>query len=366
MAVFRTAKTDDMPYLRTLWQQCFGDSDAFCDWFFSERWLPELSTVAEEDGQILSAVHGWPYTLRIRNNAIPSIIMCGVATHPAARGKGLMGGCLSLFMQSARAQGFLALFQKPVDFEIYRRYLHFPAADAAILTAKNEAVFTPVENMLDSLCSDVFAEELLSIYQKNTAGYSACVIRSIEDMGLKLRDYAADGGRLLRYAPNGYTAAYAAYYITDDQLLVPEIMGNDAHAALLMEHLAAMAQGRKLTIKTFRGPVPDGFTAEISPWGAMAALNAPALMREVCGFDDISVEITDPIIPENNGIFTFSGAVAPSAHIKLDAGRLTQLLVGYQDILSLIKSGYAEVLSPEALLLGERLPALPCFTVEEY
>ena len=143
-----------------------------------------------------------------------------------------------------------------------------------------------------------------------------------------LRDYAADGGRLLRYAPNGYTAAYAAYYITDDQLLVPEIMGNDAHAALLMEHLAAMAQGRKLIIKTFRGPVPDGCTAKISPWGAMAALNAPALMREVCGFDDISAEITDPIIPENNGIFTFSGAVAPSAHIKLDAGRLTQLLVG--------------------------------------
>ncbi|MBR4018129.1 MAG: GNAT family N-acetyltransferase, partial [Clostridia bacterium] len=105
MAELRTTKQTDIPKLRALWQECFGDSDAFCDWFFAERFAPALSVAAEKNGEILSAVHGWPFSLSIRNIPIPAIMMCGVATHPAARGKGLMTKCISLFMANAREKG---------------------------------------------------------------------------------------------------------------------------------------------------------------------------------------------------------------------------------------------------------------------
>lgn len=365
MAVFRTAKAKDIPMLRALWQECFGDSDAFCDWFFAERFAPSLSTVAEENDVILSAVHGWPFTLRIRDKVIPSIMMCGVATYPSARGKGLMKGCISLFMNNAREKGFLALFQKPVDFDIYRWCGHYASYDAATLTKKEGSLYRPANNTIDSLCSEAFEKELLPIYQKATESFSCSVVRSAQDMALKLRDYTADGGRLLRYAPNG-TAAYAVYYITDTKLTVPEIMGSPCDIALLMQTLAAMARNRELTIKVPAGHIPDGFAADVGPWGAMTALNAPALMKEICGFDDIAAEITDPVIPQNNGIFAFDGNPAHAAHIKLDAGRLMQLLSGYADISALAEQGHAELISPNADMLMERLPALPCFTVDEY
>lgn len=365
MAAFRTANPQDIPMLRALWQECFGDSDAFCDWFFAERFSPSLSTVAEENGQILSAVHGWPFTLRIREKAIPSIMMCGVSTYPAARGKGLMKGCLSLFMTNAREKGYLALFQKPVDFDIYRWCNHYASYDAAILTKKGGILYRPTENIMDDICSDAFAEELLPIYQKAAAGYSCSVIRSVDDMALKLRDYSADGGRLLRYTPNN-TSAYAVYYITDTKLTVPEIMGPPSDTIPLMQTLAAMAQHRELTIKVPSDSAPEDFEGNIRPWGAMTALNAPALMKEICGFDDIAAEITDPIIPKNNGIFAFDGSPAATAHIRLDVGRLMQLLSGYADINTLLEQGHAKLLSPKGILLTDRLPALPCFTVDEY
>lgn len=365
MAEFRSAKAKDIPQLRALWQECFGDSDAFCDWFFAERFGPALSTVAEEGGQILSAVHGWPYTLRIRNKAIPSIMMCGVSTHPAARGRGLMRGCISLFMNSARSKGFLALLQKPVDFAIYRWCGHYGAYDAATLTKKEGSLYLSAENTTDALCSDAFAEELLPVYQKSTAGYSCCAIRSARDMALKLRDYAADGARLLRYG-QGSTTAYAVYYITDDKLTVPEILGVPKDTLPLLNTLAAMAGSRGLSVKVPPETEFDGFARELRPWGAMTALNLPALMKELCDSARIAAEISDPVIPQNNGTFSFDGAEAPFAHIRLDSGHLMQLLSGYMDINALAAGGHAELLHPDAKLLNELLPAMPCFTVEEY
>ena len=365
MAELRTAKQTDIPKLRALWQECFGDSDAFCDWFFGERFSPEFSVAAEESGEILSAVHGWPFTLSIRDKAIPAIMMCGVATHPAARGKGLMTKCISLVMANAREKGFLVLFQKPVDFDIYAKLGHYASYDAAIITKREGIVYAPARHTTDSLCSDTFAEELLPIYKSHVGSYSCVVIRSLNDMAMKLRDYAADGGRLLRYGINS-TSAYAVYYITDDKLTVPEITGPSADILPLLHTLASMASNRKLTVKMPSDHIPEGFDASIRPWGAMTVLNAPALMKEICGNSRIAAEIFDPVIPQNNGIFAFDGSPVSTAHIRLSTGRLMQLLSGYADISTLISQGYAELLLPAEHLFAKQLPPLPCFTVDEY
>ena len=363
MASFRTATENDIPQLLSLWQECFGDSDEFCDWFFSERFSAELSIVAEENGGILSAIHGWPFVLRIRNKSIPAIMMCGVSTRPAARGRGLMKGCISLFMNIAREKGFLVLLQKPVDFNIYHRYGHYASYDAAIFTKKDGIIYHPARNTLDTLCSAEYANELLPIYQAAMEKYSCGVIRTPEDMALKLRDYAADGGRLLRSTSS---PAYAIYYFTESQVAVPEIMGSPQGVLPLMHTVAAMATNRKLTIKAPMDWAFDDFTSTISPWGAMTALNAPALMNELCGSSHLAAEISDPVLPQNNGVFSFDGTPASTAHIRLETGRLMQLLSGYADISALLSQGHAELLAPIADTLIECLPSCPCFTVEEY
>lgn len=365
MAEFRTAKQADIPMLRALWQECFGDSDAFCDWFFTERFAPSLSTVAEENGEVLSAVHGWPFTMRIRNKTIPAIMMCGVATCPSARGRGLMTGCISLFMANAREKGFLVLLQKPVDFAIYAKLGHHTSYDAAVLTKKEGIIYASSKDVIDSLCSDELASELLPIYKATAEKYSCAVIRSVDEMSLKLRDYAADGGRILRCGSIN-TSGYAIYYITDDKLMVPEIAGSSTAIQPLLHTLAAMADNRELTIKMPSDHIPEGFDCCVRPWGAMTALNVPALMKEIGGFSDIAAEITDPVLPQNNGIFAFDGAPASAPHLRLSAGHLMQLLSGYADISVLLEHGHVDLLSPKADILTERLPALPCFTVDEY
>lgn len=100
----------------------------------------------------------------------------------------------------------------------------------------------------------------------------------------------------------------------------------------------------------------------------MGALNVPGLLHELAGFDDVTVEVTDSVIPENNGVFTFGGKPSKGpVDIKMDSGRLMQLLCGYADIAQLEGQEKAEIVNRLAAhKLLDRLPTLQCFTAEEY
>ena len=78
--LIRKEKFSDKDQVKKLWNICFGDTAEFTDWFFAERFLPEYGIVAEENGIITAAMQGWPYTLNIRGQDIPAVMLAGVST----------------------------------------------------------------------------------------------------------------------------------------------------------------------------------------------------------------------------------------------------------------------------------------------
>ena len=49
MVEVRSAVWEDRQDFSDLWQLCFGDSDAFCHWFFHHRFEPSLSVCMKAD-----------------------------------------------------------------------------------------------------------------------------------------------------------------------------------------------------------------------------------------------------------------------------------------------------------------------------
>ena len=47
---------EDKPYLRALWQSCFGDSDSFLDYYFEKRFIPEYTVCTIEDDELVNAI----------------------------------------------------------------------------------------------------------------------------------------------------------------------------------------------------------------------------------------------------------------------------------------------------------------------
>ncbi len=53
----KAPETARIPELRKLWQEAFGDTDAFLDGFFADGWAPNRSRCLELDGEIAAALY---------------------------------------------------------------------------------------------------------------------------------------------------------------------------------------------------------------------------------------------------------------------------------------------------------------------
>ena len=130
MTEVRVAHQADKKEFDRLWKVCFGDSEAFCDWFFENRFAPEYSIVLETEGEIASCMQAFPYHILIRGREIPGAMLCGVSTHPSQRKKGHMGQIFSYEMNHLRKMGCSVAPPTPAVLPSYFSLGHFPVADA--------------------------------------------------------------------------------------------------------------------------------------------------------------------------------------------------------------------------------------------
>ena len=64
---YRPAREEEVPALRELWKEAFGDGDQFLDQFFCGPFAPERSRVAVVDEAVAGALYwfpgGWPISM---------------------------------------------------------------------------------------------------------------------------------------------------------------------------------------------------------------------------------------------------------------------------------------------------------------
>ena len=87
----RTRKTgpDDVPALKALWKQAFGDTDAEIDSFFKTVYPEATGFCAEEDGAVIAMLFALPLTLAHGEEMQKAAYLYAVATDEAFRGRGV-------------------------------------------------------------------------------------------------------------------------------------------------------------------------------------------------------------------------------------------------------------------------------------
>lgn len=87
----RTRKTgpDDIPALKALWKQAFGDTDAEIDSFFQTVYPEATGFCAEEDGAVIAMLFALPLTLAHGEEMQKAAYLYAVATDEAFRGRGV-------------------------------------------------------------------------------------------------------------------------------------------------------------------------------------------------------------------------------------------------------------------------------------
>lgn len=117
---FRRATEADRKSIEALWAYCFEKPDEpFFQGYFSRVCQMDDVVVAEENQHIAADLHLRPYTLNLRGNSMPVDYMVGVATHPAARGRGIASKLLKNSFRISRSRGKSAVILMPSDASFY-------------------------------------------------------------------------------------------------------------------------------------------------------------------------------------------------------------------------------------------------------
>lgn len=107
-----------IPQLRKLWNQAFGDGDAFLDIFFGTAFDPLRCRCVTEDGRVAAALYWFDCTCRGEKLAY----IYAVATDPSCRGRGLCRALMDnthALLKTARYAGSVLVPGEPELFAMY-------------------------------------------------------------------------------------------------------------------------------------------------------------------------------------------------------------------------------------------------------
>ncbi len=126
----RHAEDRDIPELKALWKEAFGDDDEYIDLFFSDLFRPEDMAVGEYGGRIVSMAALLPCTLvlgeaqgRVEESCrFPISYLYAMATAKADRGRGFGLALLRFAAEYCRSRGDCGIALLPADEGLHRFY----------------------------------------------------------------------------------------------------------------------------------------------------------------------------------------------------------------------------------------------------
>lgn len=365
MIEVRSAVLEDRQDFSDLWQLCFGDSDAFCHWFFHNRFEPSLSVCLKADSVFAACMQAFPYTIGIRGKAVKGTMLCGVCTHPDHRKKGYMGKIFPYDMQLLRQKGYGVAVHTPAVLPSYFSFGHYPVADACYLTADAIPEMVSPEGVYHLQTEDY--RKAFPCYTDFAKKYSGIIWRTEADFLRKCADYGADGGKCMAYGVEPIEA-YVFYYQTETELTCVEAAGSEEALKKVLLGIFAESKGLSLSVKL--SPESqlsfDFATKEVKQKGVMGLTNLEVLLSSLGIASETAFVVEDHVVPENCGCFLLSGEKTdkPPA-FSIPAGRFLQVLVGYTTLED--QRPYMHIYDEVGFQeINEKLPKCNCYIIDEY
>lgn len=109
---------------KEIWKETFGDSTRYIDLIYDNYYSPEFCRAIYREGNIASALTGIPYLFGTRDSGknLKGLYLCGLATRPEFRRRGLMESLLEEVERQASLKGADFTFLIPADNHLREYY----------------------------------------------------------------------------------------------------------------------------------------------------------------------------------------------------------------------------------------------------
>lgn len=313
--VIRPLKEEELSQAREIWEECFDDKPAFVDWYFQNRFRPEegLGVFISTPGgpTLLADLHLAPYRLRLRKKTYHSAYLVGLATRPQCRRRGLAKKLLTYALRHLAEKKIYFTFLMPFDLNFYTRLgwgviSHHRLCRPAF-SGNNPKVDTG--RIFQTKTPQI--PEFIRLYSEWAAAFDGFPLREEKDWAGLLFDHYLDGGEVwLAVSEEGRPEAYALTLPNGEEPRIREIAYTNLPAGgrLLSYHLNRFPSSLVWTAPGKDPLIPPGCQSELTPVMLGRITNLEGMLKSLTFPDDrveFLLEVEDPLIPENNGVFHF-------------------------------------------------------------
>lgn len=224
--MLRRSNRQDLPRLKQLWQDCFGDPAGYIDLYFTHYWQPDRLFVLEADGAPRAMCAWFGFLLAGQ----PAAYFYAVATDPAYQGRGFCRQLMAYAEQELAKQGIDSYLLVPGSrrlFDFYARMGYETAGSIGSI-----AITTGQPGPVCELTPDAYLRRRSSVAPGNAVGYTP------EQLAYQSALCQFSGGGLYSLGGQGCAVAERT---SESSILVKEALGIDPVLAgqYLLHHLQA-------------------------------------------------------------------------------------------------------------------------------
>lgn len=191
-----------------LWLDVFGDTAEYTNLIFERVIAPDLSFSAEIGGVVVSQACGVPYAFCCGaadgKTAVRGVYLCGLATHPEWRGRGLVSMLTDHLLERANKENFDFAFLIPASESLVKFYENRGWKQWILrhdfIISSSKLFFCTADNFIfsEGLNLDFEAGEWWRLYQENLA-FSRGLILDLDEEQFKVavEENIISGGRIL-------------------------------------------------------------------------------------------------------------------------------------------------------------------------
>lgn len=242
-------ESKELAEYRQLWQDAFGDTEQYMDYYFSRKAVRSAVFEDRERGRLCSMAFFTPYDAVLFGESCRLPYIVGVATDERRRHEGRMTRVLLQGMEHLKRQGCPLVFLSPADPAIYEALGFVPAYERETTVLEGAGRLSLQVRPWDTLAME--EKEQAAVFAENQLRQERFDLHLIHHRTYYdevHRELQALDGNLLVLCGQKNVVGLANWIVEDGRQEVTELICARESANCVLESLQAWGSGEKLVI----------------------------------------------------------------------------------------------------------------------
>ena len=251
------AVREQIPEMRALWQNVFGENPDFLDQFFMRVFVPDNTLVWMENGRVVSSLYILPYSIPNGDETLRAAYLYALATEPAWRGRKIMSRLIEASFDLCTVRGYALSMLVPAKnslFGFYRSLGFEEYYERVSIEKTREELAALGAGCAPAALAKASTVRIWWQYLRSPFYADGCVTLTAEQNAFYIDILRSQGGEALSFLVDG-TPYYALLACTDGVLHIYE---SDADARALGPLCAALCQRYDFERASFIQPLCFG------------------------------------------------------------------------------------------------------------